>query len=33
MDEAPKTTFTPPAGGPEVEQAKGTAWLSYLGIL
>ena len=35
MDEAPKTdqSVTPPAGGAEVETAKGTAWLSYLGIL
>ena len=36
MDEAPKTdqTVAPPAGGgDDVEKAKGTAWLSYLGIL
>jgi uncharacterized membrane protein len=33
MDEAPKTVIPPPAGGDEVEKAKGTAWLSYLGIL
>ena len=35
MDEAPKheQSVTPPAGGSEVEMAKGTAWLSYLGIL
>jgi len=36
MDEVPKTeqpVGTPPAGGDEVEKAKGIAWLSYLGIL
>ena len=33
MDEAPKTVSSPPAGGDDVEKAKGTAWLSYLGIL
>ena len=36
MDEAPKpeqSVSPPPAGGDDVEQAKGTAWLSYLGIL
>jgi len=35
MDEAPKTVqpVTTAAGGSEVEAAKGTAWLSYLGIL
>ncbi len=36
MDEAPNTgqpASMPPEGGDEVEKAKGTAWLSYLGIL
>ena len=36
MDEAPKTdqpVTAPSAGGEDVEKAKGTAWLSYLGIL
>ena len=33
MDEAPKSVSTPPTGGDDVEKAKGTAWLSYLGIL
>jgi uncharacterized membrane protein len=36
MDEAPKTeqpVTPPPAGGDDVEKAKGIAWLSYLGIL
>ena len=32
MDEQ-QTAVIPPAGGDEVEKAKGTAWLSYLGIL
>jgi uncharacterized membrane protein len=36
MDEAPKPeqpVTAPPAGDADVEKAKGTAWLSYLGIL
>lgn len=35
MDEAPKTdqSVTPPASEGDVEKAKGTSWLSYLGIL
>ncbi len=35
MDETPKTEqpVTPPTGGDDVEKAKSTAWLSYLGIL
>jgi uncharacterized membrane protein len=36
MDEAPKTeqpVTPPPASGDDIEKAKGTAWLSYLGIL
>ncbi|HTW90537.1 MAG TPA: hypothetical protein VMH22_02375 [bacterium] len=36
MDETPKpeqSVTPPPAGGDEVAQAKGTAWLSYLWIL
>ena len=36
MDEAPKTeqpVTPPPAGGDDIEKAKGTAWLSYVGIL
>ena len=36
MDEAPKTEFpggVPPTPAADIEQAKGTAWLSYLGIL
>ena len=36
MDEAPKTeqaVNTPLASAEDVEKAKGTAWLSYLGIL
>jgi uncharacterized membrane protein len=36
MDEAPKTeqpVAAPPAGGEDVEKAKGITWLSYLSIL
>ncbi|MBN2465714.1 DUF4870 domain-containing protein [candidate division WOR-3 bacterium] len=36
MDEAPKTeqpVTPPPSSGDDIEKAKGTAWLSYLGIL
>jgi uncharacterized membrane protein len=36
MDEVPKTeqpVTPPPSSGDDIEKAKGTAWLSYLGIL